>query len=181
MSFAWALRSARVPTVRELSGWLLGLGGATGFASALACLLASHLLWNRTPSLPLGLYWLSRDAREPSPGTLVAFPVPVAVRDLVRARRYLPPRAWLVKPVVARAGDRVCTEGATLTVNGRPMGVIRTEDTAGRPLPHDTACGPVPAGWLYVASHYAQSFDSRTFGPIRTRDLRGTVTPLWTY
>ena len=181
MSFAEPLRGSRTPSVRELSHGLLGLGAATALTSALACLLASHLVWNWTPSLPLGLYWLSKGARPPSSGTLVAFPVPDAVRDLVVARRYLPAGAWLVKPVVARAGDRVCTQGATLTVNGRAMGAIRMEDTAGRPLPHDTGCGPVPEGWLYVASPYAKSFDSRTFGPIRTTDLRGTVTPLWTY
>jgi conjugative transfer signal peptidase TraF len=181
MRLAGPLRFTRIPTVRELSGGLLALGAATSCASALACLVASHLLWNWTPSLPRGLYWVWPTTRPPHAGALIAFPVPAAVRDLVLERRYLPPGAWLVKPVVARAGDRVCTQDAILTVNGQAFGAIRTQDTAGRPLPHATACGPVPAGWLYVASHYAQSFDSRTFGPIRTRDLRGTVTPLWTY
>jgi type IV secretory pathway protease TraF len=114
-------------------------------------------------------------------GALVAFPVPGRVRALVLERRYLPPGALLVKPVVATAPDRVCTEGGTLTVNGAPLGAIATEDTRGRPLPHDERCGPVPEGEVFVASHFATSFDSRTFGPVPLADIRGTVTPLWTY
>jgi conjugative transfer signal peptidase TraF len=146
-------------------------------------MLAWHLVWNWTPSLPLGLYWLSRGA-SPARGKLVAFPVPGSVQDLVRDRRYLPPGAMLIKAVVATPGDRVCTEGETFRVNDQPLaggGQILTEDTAGRPLPHYEGCGPVPEGWFYVASHYATSFDSRTFGPVSASDIRGTVTPLWTY
>jgi conjugative transfer signal peptidase TraF len=167
-------------TARHLSRFYLLAFGAAALASALACLLASHLIWNWTPSLPRGLYWLSRGA-VPSPGRLVAFPVPADVREMVALRRYLPPGAMLVKPVVAASGDRVCTDGGALTVNGAPLGAILTEDTAGRPLPHYEGCGSVPDGQLFVASRYAKSFDSRTFGPIATQDVRGTVTPLWTY
>ena len=183
MSLAPSCRAAHGLGAAELSRFLVQLAGATALVSALTCLVASHLLWNWTPSLPRGLYWMATQAPAPraTPGTLVAFAVPAGVRDLVRERRYLPPGALLVKPIVATAGDRVCTDGGTLLVNGRRLGAILTEDTAGRPLPHATACGPVPDGWLYVASHYAKSFDSRTFGPVRTADLRATVTPLWTY
>ena len=172
-------------TARELERLLCGALLATALVSALACMLASHLLWNWTPSLPLGLYWLSPEGRgrvsRVKVGALVAFPVPRHVRDLVAARKYLPPGALLIKPVVAMAQDRVCTEGGTLTVNGAPLGVIPTEDSGRRPLPREERCGPVSEGLVFVASHYATSFDSRTFGPVTLSDIRGTVTPLWTY
>jgi conjugative transfer signal peptidase TraF len=183
MSSARYSRPARAVNALELSRWLLLLATVTAFASAVACRVASHLIWNATPSLPLGLYWLSRTAAvtQASSGALVAFAVPDAVRDLVRERRYLPPGALLVKRVVATTGDRVCTQGSTFTVNGQRLGAILAEDTAGRPLPHYDGCGPVPDGWLFVASRHAKSFDSRTFGPLPARAIRGTVTPLWTY
>ncbi len=169
-------------TVRELEGLLLRVGLATAFVCALACIVGAHLLWNWTPSLPLGLYWLSFGGRaRVRVGALVAFPVPVHVRALVTERRYLPPGALLVKPVVALAADSVCTAGGTLTVNGAPFGAIRTADTRGRPLPRDERCGPLPEGQIFVASHLATSFDSRTFGPVALSEIRGTVTPLWTY
>jgi conjugative transfer signal peptidase TraF len=170
----------RAVSARRIERSLLGAAGGAALASALACLAGAHLLWNWTPSLPLGLYWVSGCARV-KVGTLVAFPVPAHVRALVLERRYLPPGALLVKPVVATSADRVCTDGGTLTVNGAPLGAIATEDTRGRPLPHDERCGPVPEGEVFVASHFATSFDSRTFGPVPLANIRGTVTPLWTY
>ena len=176
---------ARTVTVRRIERSLLGALAATALASALACLAGAHLLWNWTPSLPLGLYWVSAvssgAAGRLKVGALVAFPVPAHVRALVLERRYLPPGALLVKPVVATSADRVCTEGGELTVNGAPLGAVATEDARGRPLPHDERCGPVPKGSVFVASHFPTSFDSRTFGPVPLTDIRGTVTPLWTY
>ena len=170
----------RTMTARELAVLYAELSVVTAGLSAAACILAWHLLWNWTPSLPRGLYWLSRGTPARL-GALVAFPVPGGVRELVEERRYLPPGALLVKPVVAMDPDRVCTDEGVLTVNGAPLGAILTRDTAGRPLPRDQGCGRVPEGLVYVASHYAKSFDSRTFGPVRASDIQGTVTPLWTY
>ena len=167
-------------TVREVERWLLRACLGTAFVSALACIAGAHLLWNWTPSLPLGLYWVSPWSRA-RVGALVAFPVPQNVRQLVLARRYLPPGALLVKPVVAMHPDSVCTDGGTLTVNAAPLGAIATHDTRGRPLPSDERCGPLPEGDVFVASHFPTSFDSRTFGPVPLSDIRGTVTPLWTY
>jgi conjugative transfer signal peptidase TraF len=173
---------ARSVTVQQIERSLFGAAAATVLASAVACLAGAHLLWNWTPSLPLGLYWVSpASSGRAKVGALVAFPVPAHVRALVLERRYLPPGALLVKPVVATAPDRVCTEGGELTVNGAPLGAVATEDTQGRPLPSDPRCGPLSEGEVFVASHFATSFDSRTFGPVPLTDIRGTVTPLWTY
>ena len=175
-----ASRPLRVVTVRALALWISALLGTAGLLSALTCKVASHLLWNWTPSLPLGLYWLS-PGRPVAVGTLVALPVPPDVQDLVRDRKYLPPRALLIKPVVALSSDRVCTDGGTLVVNGSVLGAVPTEDSAQRPLPHANGCGPLHKGQVFLASHYPKSFDSRTFGPVSLTQIRGTVTPLWTY
>jgi len=175
-----AMRMSGKRRVTAVARGLAALLVAAALLSALTCIVASHLLWNWTPSLPLGLYWVSPGGAA-TVGALVAFPVPSQVQELVRERKYLPPRALLIKPIVALPSDRVCTEGGTLVVGGSVLGVVLTEDSAKRPLPHATECGPLPEGQVFVASHFPKSFDSRTFGPIALNTIRGTVTPLWTF
>jgi conjugative transfer signal peptidase TraF len=156
---------------------------ATAFASSLACILARHLLWNATASVPRGLYWLSRGS-EPVRGKLVAFAVPASVRTLVRERQYLPAGAVLIKPVVATVGDQVCAEGEVVRINGELLaggGRILKADRAGRPLPQYQGCGAMAQGEVFVASDHENSFDSRSFGPVSARDIQGTVVPVWTY
>ena len=88
------------------------------------------------------------------------------------------------KTFVAGEGDEVCADTGILTVNGRPLaggGRVLTQDSAGRALPRFEGCGALPEGWVFVASAHEKSFDSRTFGPVRLEDVRGRVTPLWTY
>jgi conjugative transfer signal peptidase TraF len=175
-----AMRMSGKRRVTAVTRFLAALLVTTALVSAFACWVASHLLWNWTPSLPRGLYWLSPGGAA-TVGALVAFPVPSQVQALVRERKYLPPGAFLIKPIVALPSDRVCTRGGTLVVGGSGLGAVLTEDSAKRPLPHATGCGPLPMGKVFVASHYPKSFDSRTFGPIALNSLRGTVSPLWTF
>ena len=156
---------------------LLGVSAAT---SSLACLLASHLVWNGTESIPRGLYWVTHDTFCQR-GDLVVFPVPPAMRPLVHERGYLPDGYVLLKPVVAVAGDRVCISDDVALVDDAPIGRVLATDSEGRPLPHDDLCGPVPPRHLYVASHHPRSFDSRTFGPVDAATIRGKATPLWTF
>jgi len=68
MSFAsFPLESLPAPAERRTSGRLrpprvlstvLGALGATALVTAAAAALASHLLLNVTPSMPLGVYWM---------------------------------------------------------------------------------------------------------------------------
>ncbi len=148
--------------------------------TSLACVVASHLIWNLTPSTPLGLYWIS-PGRRLRREDLVAIRVPEAVRALVHARRYLPDDYLIVKPVVALAGDWVCSRDNRLWINQDVFGPIATTDSAGRALPQFSHCGRLQADDAFLASHHPHSFDSRTFGPVDLRQIRGTVTPLWTY
>jgi conjugative transfer signal peptidase TraF len=148
--------------------------------TSLACIVAAHLVWNRTPSLPLGVYVRTPGVRV-GEGVLVALPVPAAVRTLVHDRRYLPDGSLLIKPVAAVPGDYVCTRTGILFINGEPFGSMLRRDSEGRDLPVYRGCGALPAGQVFLASHQPQSFDSRSFGPVDVGSLQGTVIPLWTY
>ena len=159
---------------------VLSLVALCVLTTTLTCITASHLVWNRTASLPLGLYF-RRTSDRVREGDLVALAVPARVRALVRERGYLPDTSLLIKPVAAVAGDEVCARWGVLFINGEPFGRILTHDSLGRSLPAFRGCGVLPDGWVFLASHHPRSFDSRSFGPVDIHALQGTVTPLWTY
>jgi len=166
----------------ELKNPLLGVAVVVCSASALVavCFLSTFLMWNRTPSMPLGLYRLKHGAPV-SRGTVVAFPIPHPVRKLVLERRYLTGRDSLTKEVAALPGDEVCTAGNVLTINGRVFGPVQKSDSMGRPLPTFQFCGSIPEGAFFAASRHQRSFDSRVFGLVPLAEVKGTVTALWTY
>jgi len=128
------------------------------------------LLFNRTPSIPTGVYVYcgSRVQR----GDVVAFA--------------LPPSAWryallrgesidviLLKHVLAVGGDFVSTLNGELRVNGTRVGPIAFADSAGRPLPHWSAARVLAGDELIVGSTHPRGFDSRYFGPIHVDEVRG--------
>ena len=61
-------------------------------------------------------------------------------------RRYVPDGAYLVKPVVALPGDRVCNQGGVFLVNDEIIGRVLTQDGGGRPSPMTTRAASWPMG-----------------------------------
>jgi conjugative transfer signal peptidase TraF len=173
-------RRARLRAAMNPGRTALGLLLVCALTTALACLTASQIIWNRTASLPLGFY-LRTPAVRVGEGMLVALPIPPSVRSLVHDRRYLRDGSLLVKPVAAVAGDHVCARRGILFINGEPFGSILPRDSENRELPVYQGCGVLPDGQVFLASHHPRSFDSRSFGPVDVHALQGTVTPLWTF
>lgn len=151
----------------------------TAVASAGCRALASRLTLNLTASMPRGLYWL-RLGSPLSRGAIVSLSIPPPVRSLVATRRYLPPTFRLLKRVVAIADDHVCTEGNRYVVGDVIISTIATHDRVGRPLEPYHFCGPVPAGYAFLAASGESSLDSRYFGPVAIGDLTAAV-PIWTF
>lgn len=142
---------------------------------------------NLSRSLPIGLY--RRIGGAPGRGDVVVACLPAPVGQFARARGYLwrgdcPGGAAPVgKRVLAVAGDTVAITYAGFVVNGTPVPNSRivARDSRRRPLPHHPfGRYAVGAGevWLFSPYH-ALSFDSRYFGPVRTRDILARIRPLW--
>jgi conjugative transfer signal peptidase TraF len=140
---------------------------------------ANHprLLWNTSPSVPVGLYWIAPAA--PTTGELAVIRLPDALGALAAARGYLRETALLIKPVAAGMGDVVCRHGATVTINGQAAAHARTADARGRPLPHWSGCISLAPRQILVLSAAPDSFDGRYFGPIDRSDVVGAAHPVW--
>jgi conjugative transfer signal peptidase TraF len=135
------------------------------------------ILWNASPSVPIGLYRLT--SRPSQTAALAVIRLPEPLRMLAEARGYLGKGALLIKPVVAGAGDTVCRHGVLVTVNGRIAARARTLDAAGRSLPAWSGCFQLRADDIFVLSADPDSFDSRYMGPIDSAYVVGFALPIW--
>lgn len=139
---------------------------------------------NTTDSAPLGI-WITRDhqARGVQGGDMVSICPPdvpvvramVAVRPLYRGD-CTSGAVDLLKPVAAVYGDTVTIGKGNVTVNG-----ITLPNT----LPREKALAfpegeyTVAKTEVWVFSTYASdSFDSRYFGPVPSKNIRGFAEPL---
>lgn len=183
---------------------------ALGLALALAILAASRLLLgpvfipseSMEPTLTpgdvllvnrlaygTGLSWYGATLLQwssPDKGDIVVFKVPAAARTKVQG--------YLIKRVVATAGDTLEVRGNKLVLNGAPATYVRsndypasTETLAG--LAHDvwlgkplaTNFGPVmvpPGSVFLMGDNRDHSTDSRTWGMLSISDIEGRATSL---
>jgi conjugative transfer signal peptidase TraF len=139
----------------------------------------ARLIWNATPSVPIGLYAL-HNAAPLRVGELVVVHPPQALARFMATRRYLPRGVPLLKHVTALPGQRVCRMGDTITVDGAAVGVALDADRAGRALPRWSGCRVIARDRVFLMNRRpADSFDGRYFGPLATATVVGRADPIW--
>ena len=155
-------------------------GGFAGLFAAVA-LIAPHprLLWNASPSAPIGLYWLRPD-QDPQMGALVAIHPPATLGRFMAKRHYLPLGLPLLKQVAAQSGSRVCRSGTQISIDGQTVAVAHIADSHGRPLPAWRGCRDIGQGELFLLNPSTDSLDSRYLGLIPASGLIGRATPILT-
>lgn len=147
------------------------------FAGTLVWKAPILLLWNASPSVPIGLYRVeSRVAF--ARGDMVIALTPEPFRSLGDRRRYIPASVPLVKRVAASTDDRVCAKGQFITVNGRTTAVRIKADSQGRSLPWWQGCRFLAQGEVLLLGDAPRSFDGRYFGPTRRQDVLGKAVRL---
>lgn len=137
------------------------------------------LLWNSTPSSPVGLYAII-DRPNPRAGDMVVAWAPTAARQMAAARNYLPFTVPLVKRIAAAEGDRICAAGDRVLVNNRIAALRRSRDPSGRPMPSWSGCAELKRGELFLlSSGEPYAFDGRYFGVTRASQVVGGAWLLW--
>ncbi|GAA4772873.1 S26 family signal peptidase [Stakelama sediminis] len=141
---------------------------------------APRLIWNASASVPIGLYRIERDSA-PAVGELVAVRPSPPLARYMDARRYVEAGVLLVKPIAATNGATVCRRGLSVTIDNRAVATALPHDRLGRSLPVWAGCRRLGANDLFlVAPAHKDSFDSRYFGLIESRQVVGRAVPLWT-
>lgn len=151
---------------------------------ALALLAASGVLnrapliiWNASASVPIGFYRIYKGG--PIVGSLVLVHPDSALANLALRRGYLLKAAYLLKPVAAVAGERVCRFGAHVFIHRRVVAHARAHDVVGRRMPAWTGCRRLGPGELFLIANHPDSFDGRYFGPIDAQQVIGIAVPVW--
>jgi conjugative transfer signal peptidase TraF len=157
----------------------LGLLPVIGLASVRAALGRPAILYNPSPSEPIGLYRLS--TAPPEPGRLIAFKVPAAGRVYAEAHLGSVLHGAILKEIAAGDGAVVCEQGGMVWISGRARGKVASTDRHGVMLPHWSGCQRLKEGQYFVLSNrIPNSFDSRYYGPVSRSELLGVYQPLWT-
>jgi conjugative transfer signal peptidase TraF len=162
---------------RTLAIMLIGVSAAVspGHADRLP-----WLIWNATASVPIGLYAI-HTVGALRVGDLVVATPPEPLASFLADRGYLPLGVPLVKHVAALAGQSVCRNALTVSVDAVKIGEARERDRRGRPLPSWQGCRVITLGQVFLLNALsADSLDGRYFGPLPAASIVGRASPLWT-
>ena len=150
-----------------------------GLASTLLWPPRPILLWNASPSSPIGLYAIVSPDRLSAGDMAIAW-APMWARRLAAARHYLPANVPLVKRIAAIPDDRVCATRRTILVNRRPAALRRLRDPSGRPMPWWSGCDLLRSGeFLLLSPGVPDAFDGRYFGVTGRTEIVGKARLLW--
>ncbi len=153
---------------------------ALSFASIALTDPLPRLVWNASASAPIGLYRIQPD-NDPPLGTLVAIAPPRHLGRWMAVRGYLGDNVPLLKHVAAKAGQRICRTGGTVSIDGRPVAVALSHDRAGRPLPVWRGCRTLGVEELLLLNPaHPDSLDGRYFGPLPASTVLGRAIPILT-
>jgi conjugative transfer signal peptidase TraF len=139
-----------------------------------------RLLWNASPSVPIGLYRIEPVGKLAVTNLVVAA-APKPLATVFAERDYLPLGAPLIKRILALPGQSVCRNGLLITVDGKAVGAALAQDSRGRALPVWQGCRRIARDEVFLMNtDAAASLDSRYFGPIPIPAIVGRAVPLWT-
>jgi type IV secretory pathway protease TraF len=156
---------------------LIGLTtAALGIAAALTAHAPPLLLYNPSPSVPVGFYWRAPGA--PRIGDLVSVPAAVAAPAYAAERGFTDRTDRFIKRIAATSGQVVCAKGDRVSIDGARDVHRPSHDTMGRTLPTWSGCRTLAANETFLLGDTADSFDGRYWGPVSLRVVDGPWRPV---
>ena len=165
---------------RRMGGksWLIITAIGVVFVAVSAAQIGPKLfVWNASPSVPVGLYWITDGT--PRRGDIVLVELPEPYRTVADQRGYLPKNLPALKRVRALSGDDVCRFARTIFINGAAVSVAQLRDNRGLKLPEWRGCRTLKSKQVFLLTDHPKSFDGRYFGPVDRSAITGIAHPLW--
>lgn len=173
--------TVRVKTIVRAFQWAL-IGAALLVIPQL--FLPVGLDFNRSESLPRGLYWHENAPRQLVRGDWACFGY--IAPAWAASRHYFPDDAQLCKVVMGLPGDRIENRDGHIYICAPQTpcvdaGQTLKNDSRGRPAEGASLPGIIPAGLFYMGStRVSNSFDSRYVGLIDHDRISRRIHPLLT-
>jgi len=133
----------------------------------------AFLVWNRTPSAPMGLYIISGGALETGAWAVVSGKA--ASATWIAKRRYLRSGWPIIKRVAAVSGDEICRDGETVSINNIPVAKALNTDGDARELPRWQGCFTLGADEVFLLNDHPRSLDGRYFGATKRHEIIGVA------
>lgn len=138
-----------------------------------------RIIWNRTASAPIGLYW-QNNAPIAQGGWVVVSASSEDARWASR-RGYIGKDWPLLKKVAGVPGDEICRIEGSITLNNEHIGRAKSHDTQGRALPVWEGCILLSQVEVFLINQHPDSLDGRYFGPTNLNDLDGVAALIWEF
>jgi conjugative transfer signal peptidase TraF len=140
----------------------------------------SDFVWNRTESVPNGLYCIDRSASV-SKGDLVAFEPSDEVRRWLYQEGILGSDWPLLKHIAGLEGDGICRCGVQVFINELHVADALETTGSGSPLPAWQGCQTLRSDEVFLLNDHPRSVDGRYFGVQDRARILGVARPIWTY
>ena len=155
------------------SVWILA--AVTAIAAATMPHAPDLVLYNHSPSIPVGLYARMKPQRNLDIGTIVTVRARDVAPQIAADRHFDRPSNRFIKHVAARAGDRVCAKDDAVTINdGSP--IFRSRMSQHYPVWN--GCRNLRRDEILLLGDRADSFDGRYWGPVPAHLIEGVWRPL---
>lgn len=159
---------------------LLGMGCGLGLMVSASIINRSDFIWNRTESMPKGLYFVDRSARI-STGDLVAFAPSDEVRHWLNDEGIVGSDWPLLKHVAGLSGDEICRCDTQVSINGiTSVDALKVTESCSA-LPVWQGCQTLKAGDVFLLNSHPLSVDGRYFGVQDGARIIGVARSIWTY
>ncbi|ACT58380.1 plasmid transfer protein TraF [Hirschia baltica ATCC 49814] len=138
--------------------------------------IQSRLIWNRTQSAPLGLYWLTKQA--PVVGDLALISAKSDEAIWAQNHGYTGPKWPLLKLVSATQDDVICRVDEQIIINNSHIAITLSYP---QDLPKWEGCFKLGNDERFLLNPHPHSLDGRYFGLTNQQDIEGKLIPIWTY